>query len=405
MSNPISTTLLLPETPIAVKRLKHHRHRHHQEMEEENHHHHQQIRHQSLLPGIPDDIAQLCLSLVPPSILYSVCRSWRRLIYAPSFPPFLSLYAVLLPAETHPHASNSVEFSSFDPISSNWNALPPPPSDPPLRFLFRHPSFISRNLPIQTLAVSGNLVVLAATDDRFLPALPHPLVFNPSSEEWARGPPLSTPRRWCAAGAAGGSIYVASGIGSHYKLDVAQSVERWDFSSSAAAQRRRRRRWAWRKMGRLKGGKFSRDAIDAVGWRGKLCMVNVKGDTAKEGTIYDVETDCWGNMPEGMLAGWRGPAAAMEEETIYVVDESRGSLKRYDHVIDEWVEVVEDSMLKGAQQLAAAGGRVCVLCCDGVRIAVVDVAAPPPIRMWVVDAPPGFQVMGIHILPRLSHSD
>ncbi|KAL7111970.1 hypothetical protein ACP275_05G123000 [Erythranthe tilingii] len=158
-------------------------------------------------------------------------------------------------------------------------------------------------------------------------------------------------------------------------------------------------------MGRLKGGKFSRDAIDAVGWRGKLCMVNVKGDAAKEGTIYDVESDCWGNMPEGMLAGWRGPAAAMEEETIYVVDESRGLLKRYDHVIDEWVEVVENSMLKGAQQLAAAGGRVCILCCDGDRIAVVDVAAPPPVRLWVVDAPPGFQLMGIHILPRLSHSD
>ncbi|KAL0327662.1 UNVERIFIED_CONTAM: F-box/kelch-repeat protein SKIP25 [Sesamum angustifolium] len=333
MTNP-TTILQLATTTATSERLKRH------------HHTTKDDRHQSLLPGIPDHIAQLCLSLVPPSLLYSL--------------------------------------------------LPAPPADPPLRFLFRHPSFISRKLPIQSVAVSGNLVVLAATDDNFLPALSQPLVFNSFSEKWARGPPLPAPRRWCAAGTTRGAVYVASGIGSHYNTDVARSVEKWDLTNQ------RQRSWIWEKMGKLKDGKFSRDAIEAVGWRGKLCMVNVKGDAAKEGIIYDVEKDSWEEMPEGMLAGWRGPAAAMEEETIYVVDESKGSLKKYDHVKDAWVEIVENEMLKGAQQVAAAGGRVCVLCADGVRITVVDVAAA---RQWVVDVPSGFQVMAVHILPRLSHSD
>uniref|UniRef100_A0A0D3GKQ9 F-box domain-containing protein n=1 Tax=Oryza barthii TaxID=65489 RepID=A0A0D3GKQ9_9ORYZ len=50
---------------------------------------------QPLLPGLPDHLAQLCLSPLPPRLLHAVCRPWRRLMYTPSFPPFLSLYALL----------------------------------------------------------------------------------------------------------------------------------------------------------------------------------------------------------------------------------------------------------------------------------------------------------------------
>ncbi|PIN13619.1 hypothetical protein CDL12_13766 [Handroanthus impetiginosus] len=355
-------------SPSITNRLKLH-------PEAEDHHHH----HQSLLPGLPDHIAQLCLSLVPPSTLSAVCRSWRRLIYSPAFPPFLSLYAIFLTTETQPlHLSDSILFSSFDPISSKWLPLPPPPPEPPLRLVVRHPSFISWKLPIQSVAVSGNLVLIAATANQFLPALSQPLVFNPLFRTWAHGPPLSAPRRWCAAGTWRGVVYVASGVGSHYDTDVARSVEKWDLN----IQHHRRRRWRWEKMAELRDGKFSREAIDAVGWKGKLCM-----------------------MPQGMLAGWKGPAAAMAEEVIYMVDESRGLLKKYDHVKDTWVEVADNVMLKGAQQAVAVGGKVCVLCADGRSIAVVDVAATPPARVWMVEAPPGLQAVGIHVLPRLSHSD
>ncbi|KAL8536655.1 hypothetical protein ACS0TY_012011 [Phlomoides rotata] len=354
--------------------------------------------HPSLLPSLPDHIAHLCLSLVPPSTLYSVCRSWRRLIYSPSFPSFPSLYALFI--STHNHSP--LQFSSFDPISSKWLSLPPPP-DPPLRLLHNHPSFISRKLPIQSVAVSGKLVILATTAEHFLPALSQPLIFDPISQNWGHGPPLSAPRRWCAAGASRGAIYAASGIGVNYDTDLARSVEKWEIDDLQLHHDRRR--WNWEKLGKLRDAKFSREAIDAVGWKGKLCMVNVKGDAAKEGIIYDVETDSWEEMPEGMLSGWKGPAAAMAEEAIYVVDESKGWLKKYDHVKDAWVVIAENEMLKGAQQVAAAGGKVCVLCADGLRVAVVDVAAKPPARVWMVDIPPGFQAVGIHVLPRFSYSD
>lgn len=355
------------------------------------------FQYESLLPGLPEHIAQICLSLVQPSKLYSVCKSWRCLIYSPSFPPFLSIYTLLLSDLKNP-SSDSIRFSSFDPISAKWHTLPPPPLR---RLLLHHPSFISRRLPVQSVTVSGHLVLLAATADHFLPALTQPLIFNPSSQtqNWTHGPPLTSPRRWCAAGALRGVVFVASGIGSHYNPDVARSVEKWDLGG---VNGNGITNWKWEKIeGLMRDSRFSRDAIDAVGWNGKLCMVNVKGDAAKEGIIYNLEKDAWEDMPEGMLAGWRGPAAAMDEETIYVVDESKGVLKKYDSEKDNWVEILENAAFKAAQYVAAAAGRVCVVSADGFSILVVDVTVAPP-RFWVVDTPAGSQALSIHILPRMS---
>ncbi|CAI9775645.1 unnamed protein product [Fraxinus pennsylvanica] len=102
-----------------------------------------------------------------------------------------------------------------------------------------------------------------------------------------------------------------------------------------------------------------------------------------------------------MLVGWRGPAASMEEDTIYMVDESKGALRKYDPRRDKWVAVLESQVLKGAPQMAAGGGRVCVVKGDGVGIMVVNVVAPPH-RFWIVDTLPGLRVVTINILPRLS---
>ncbi|GAA0166429.1 hypothetical protein LIER_21584 [Lithospermum erythrorhizon] len=401
--------------------------------------HHNHPSHQSLLPGLPDHIAQLCLSLVPPYTLSSVCNSWRQLIYSPTFPPFLSIYSILLPTQTtptsssnhhHHNLSNAIQFASFDPVSSRWHPLPPLPLDPPLRLLPRHPSFISRNLPVQSVTVSGNLILLAATADQLLPALSRPLIFNPINGTWTYGPALFTPRRWCASGSLDGVVYVASGIGSHYNPEVARSVEKWDLndhrhntclnnndtlissgsisinnktagcSKAITSKILENSKWGWEKISKLRDAKFSREAIDAIGWRGKLCMVNVKGDAAKEGIIYNVKNDSWEEMPEGMLLGWRGPAAAMDEEVIFSVDESKGLLKRYHPEMDGWSLVVENVMLKGAQSMAVGGGRACVVCGGGGAILVVDVVTATP-RVWVVEAPQGFEALDVHILPRM----
>ncbi|KAK4379578.1 hypothetical protein RND71_001440 [Anisodus tanguticus] len=374
-----------------------------------------------LIPGLPNHLAHLCLSTLHPSLLYGVSKSWRRLIYTSSFPHFYSLYVVCSRSTTTSRAynnststdnkqygartdeqQNSVEFFFLDPISSKWSPLPNPPSDPPIRVLRHHPSFISRSLSIQSLTVSERMVLIAATTHKFLPALERPLGFNPLCNEWFFGPPLPTPRRWCGTSSVNGNVYVASGIGSGYHGDVARSLEKWDVKEKACE-------WKWEKLAGLKDGRFSREAVDAIGYRGKLCMVNNKGRAVKQGAAYDVTQDEWEEMPEGMLRGWNGPAAATtinDENEMYVVDETKGSLSKYVSETDEWEELIEScDILKGAEQITAGRGRVCVICSGGRKIAVVDVATTPANVIRVLSTPPEMDAIALHILPRISVQD
>ncbi|XP_010940830.1 F-box/kelch-repeat protein SKIP25 [Elaeis guineensis] len=357
---------------------------------------------QNLLPGLPDHLAQLCLALVPPPLLYSVCRSWRRLLYSPSFPPFLALYALLSSSDSDSDSDNDsdIAFYCFDPIAAVWSPLPPPPPHP--RLLLHHPSFIARSLPVQSVAAAGHLVLLAASTPALLPALPRPLVFHPASARWRLGPPFPCPRRWCAAGTAAGVVYLASGVGPEYNADVSHSAARWDprLGPSASA--------AWEPVAPLRhGGRFSREAVEAVATRGKLCMVNLRGRGAKEGIVYNVRSDRWEDMPPALLAGWTGPAASADDDgsSIYVVDEVRGALRGYDWDGERWrVVVPESEQLKGAVQMAAGGGRVCVVNRGGSAVVVVDVAARPG-RMWVVEPPRGKRVVALHVLPRMTRAE
>lgn len=203
-------------------------------------------------------------------------------------------------------------------------------------------------------------------------------------------------------------MYVASGFGANFSTDVARSVERWDFNKRASTRNKScgggvdHLDWEWEKVSGLRDARFSRDAIDAVGCRGKLYMVNVKGATAKDGVVYDMENDVWEDMPDGMIAGWRGPVTAMDEEVMFVVDEIDGALRKYDQRRDCWEEIMESERLVGAERIIAGGGRVCVVCASGGVIVVIDVMASPA-KLWVVDLPAGLEAEAIHILPRMTH--
>ncbi|KAG9139119.1 hypothetical protein Leryth_025414 [Lithospermum erythrorhizon] len=359
----------------------------------------------SLIPGLPNHLSQQCLSYLPPSLLYSVCKSWRQFIYSPYFPPFYSLYALSSPRSNHSSNSSStslshqepIQFFCLNPFSSIWEPLPNPPLESSLNLLRHHPSFISRNFPIQSITASGRLLLIAASTHNLQPAFRCSLGFDPLPKKWFLGPPLVNPRRWCITGAVNGSIYVASGIGSGYQSDVAKSLEKWDMKQSETE-------WKWEKMEDYKDGRFCREATEAIGlskWD-KLCMVNVKGNARKAGAVYNAKMSMWEEMPAGMLSGWTGPAAVEEEgDVVYVVDETKGALRRYHLESDNWEElIVAPHYFRGVEQVAAGRGRVCVVCAGGGRIVVVDVVARP-VSTWVVNPPEGMEVVAVHILPRM----
>ncbi|CAF2044423.1 F-box/kelch-repeat protein SKIP25 [Brassica rapa] len=360
----------------------------------------------ALIDGLPDHISEICLSLVSrPSLLAAVCTRWRRLVYSPEFPPFSSLYALFVASSSDPtpglrRVNSAIRLMCFDPVSSKWDPLPPPPPELPLnRIIYRHPSYISFNLPIQCVSASGKLVIIAGSNQELSPAISHPLIFDPISSAWTSGPPIGSPRRWCATGACGGVIYIASGVSSQFSSTVAKSIEKLDLTDHNRSN--------WEKLREMRDLRFSREAIDAVGWRRKLLMVNVKGDAVKEGAIYDVVNDDWEAMPEEMVAGWRGPVAAMEEETLYSVDEKKGTVRIYDAEKTEWreVRVVEggEELLKGAQQITAVAGKLCIITVDG-RIVMVDVMTEPA-KIWTVEKPQGLEPVSVHVLPRMSRPD
>ncbi|KAK3134544.1 hypothetical protein QOZ80_6AG0550550 [Eleusine coracana subsp. coracana] len=358
---------------------------------------------QPLLPGLPDHLAQLCLSSLPPKLVHAVCRSWRRLLYSPCFPPFLSLYAVL--DSTTTSASNSVSFAAYDTLSGRWEELPPPPLPSPPPQLW-HPSFLSRRLPLQTVAASGRLVVVAGSTHALDPALARPVVFDPVTPRWRLGPEFPfAPRRWCAAGAARGRVFVAGGVGAGYDAADARAGATWDPVASPSSSS-----GGWESLPALKDGRFSRDAAEAVCSGGKVCMVSLRTRGAKEGAVFDLQTGRWEDMPPGMMAGWTGPSSSDSgEETIYVVDEERGALIAYDWATDRWNTVVESDRLKGAAEITAGGGRVCVAVNGGEKVIVVDVTSsskPPPPRkmMWEVSAPAGKRVVALHVLPRMTRA-
>lgn len=370
---------------------------------------------QPLLPGLPDHLAQLCLAPLPPRLLHAVCRPWRRLLYSPSFPPFLALYAVLDDAAAF--AGSGVSFAAYDAVAGRWDELPAPPMPSPPPRLW-HPAFLSRRLPLQSVAAGGRLVLVAGSTRALAPALPRPVVFDPAARSWRLGPRLPfAPRRWCAAGAARGRVFVAGGVGAGYDASDARSGATWDPAADAAAAA------AWEPIPPMRDARFSRDAAEAVCAAGKVCMVSLRGRGAKEGAVFDLRAARWEDMPPGMLAGWKGPAAAAaaggdeDETTIFVVDEERGALSAYDWAGDRWRTVVESERLKGAAEMAAGGGRVCVAAQGGDKVLVVDVApsrsrrwgtpaaAEPRPQVWEVEAPPGKRVVALHVLPRMARAD
>ncbi|KAJ3690891.1 hypothetical protein LUZ61_020055 [Rhynchospora tenuis] len=350
-------------------------------------------KHKPLLPGLPDDLARQCLSHLPPSLLFTVCHRWRRVLYSPAFPsPTLSVYSLLTDSDS------SLSFASYDPLTAKWDPLPPPPLSSPL--LLKHPSFVSRLLPVQTLSSSPHLLLLSASTLSLEPALPCPLIFHSSPPRWQVGPafPLS-PRRWCATGSLNGSVYLFSGVGSsEYNASLAKSAFKWDTTKNPC-------HWKWDPLAPLKDSTFCREAVETVYSNGRLCMVNLRGRCAKNGAVYNVRMDQWEDMPSGLLSGWTGPACADETGDIYVVDEAVGTLRVYQWGRDTWRTVVRDEdKLRGATQMAARGGRVCVVAGGGEALVVVDVRGRWR-RMWTVEPPRGKKMLNVHILPRMSRGE
>lgn len=381
-----------------------------------------QARPVDLLPGLPDDLAILCLARVPSlSVLCKVCSSWKAIVSRSDFfhssRAFLGLrpqqwiYALL----HHPPQDDALQpafsWHAYNPISKFWHCLPPFPI--PVEFHLSSPSVQGLRHAVQCANSATKLFMVAGSrcirsengtsnskGFSLEPALHSPLIFDTQTREWVQGAPFRNARRWCVCGTAGGKLIVASGCGRDWDMALSKSVEMYD---PEAGQ--------WFKKQQLKTSAFSRSAVSAVNYKEKLHIVS------SVGAILDPGTGNWENMPRGMREGWSGQGVVVDGR-LFVLEETRGRLKVYDEGKDEWKYVaMEEELLKNMEQLAGGmpgmflgivrevplnnGGAsqseamlepdvIRIVDVRNVKLAVMDLAVPSC----------GGQIVALHVLSR-----
>ncbi|EFJ30784.1 hypothetical protein SELMODRAFT_409427 [Selaginella moellendorffii] len=383
-----------------------------------------------LLPGLPDDLALLCLARVDRiSGLWGVARSWQRLLYdCPFFFParaklglpggFNWLYVLIASKNTKNSTGGAAAFQwyAFDPLAAKWHRLPPMPHD--VRFELSRRGFLPGPYSlssIQCASTSDKLIVVAGTrtagaDTQAAPsssaatasvprappggmppvepALDSPLVFHVRTASWSRGPRYTVPRRWCSCGTtAGGQLLVASGCGNEWDLRTARQAEMWDTNGGAVA--------GWRAVQPLESSKLSREATPAVEFDGKLYMVS-----ARSGLVLNPGSETWEPMPSGLTRGWNGPGVTSGGK-LFVMDDTAGRIKAYDGGTESWVCVLEDKRLKNLRNVVAAHGKICGSV--GGLIRVVDIGKSP-VEFRDIEIPVEGQIMGLQILSKLEGS-
>lgn len=328
-----------------------------------------------LLPGLPDDLALLCLARVPSlALLWRVSASWQAIVsqsaYFHSLRSSLGfktqqwLYALLhnpstaqgrdAPPSREDGSAPAFSWHTYDPISNSWQSLPPLPH--PVDFHLSSPSFIGLLHSVQCVSTATKIFMVAGSRldkcgvnehkrQTIEPALECPLIFDTQTREWSEGAPFNVPRKWCVCGTVADKLLVASGCGREWDMALSKSAQMYDSDA---------RRWV--EVEGLRSSTFSRMGMSAVNYKGKLHIVSGVG------VVYDPETGKWGDMPRGMKDGWSGQSLVVDGE-LYVLEESTGRLKVYEEGRDEWRFVtMQDEMLKNMEQLAGgptSGGMFC----------------------------------------------
>ncbi|KAJ1420126.1 Kelch-type beta propeller [Sesbania bispinosa] len=271
---------------------------------------------EALIPGLPDEIAELCLLQIPypyQSLVRSVSSSWNRAITNPSFKKTLSLPYLFVLAFHTPTAR--IQWQALDPSSGRWFVLPPMPLP---NDAVSPTAFTCTSLPRQ-----GKLFVMENTDSPMRTTL----VYCTATNQWSPASPM--PRSCFAAEGVNGRIVTVGGSG----------IEIYDSESDT-----------WTKGAGLRG-ELERYETAVVGER----MFVTEGwwwpfTFRPRGWAYELERDTWREMREGMRDGWTGLSVAVEGKVFVIAEYGDWLVKVYDEDTDTWQCVGGDRFPREAMQ-------------------------------------------------------
>ncbi|KAI5078033.1 hypothetical protein GOP47_0007857 [Adiantum capillus-veneris] len=335
---------------------------------------------EALIPGLPNDLAQLCLMRVP-FIKYNqsfrmVCRRWRDLLSSEEFfktRNVLGIHEAHISFVVH---GNRVQIFSL--LSHQWFCLPPLPREdgntsPGSRVSpdwSQSPD--SQSSPqggavsdwaidpydwwqIDTVAVSGGTLFVIGGDQAEIHSFTRPS--KPTNRVhkydfcrncWVSVTPMQVARSHAAAVSLGELLYVAGGS---EDIDEGASAEAYDLKQNK-----------WSMISSM-----NTSMRTCVGVEHEGC-VYVKGENLGpgchvEGEVFNPAEGRWGRMRPGMRKGLeRGPITSCDS-FLFVADWKDSLLKVYDFKAESWIVVTKlpariSRLVGHSLQLYALTGKI-----------------------------------------------
>ncbi|KAH9299948.1 hypothetical protein KI387_011531, partial [Taxus chinensis] len=282
-----------------------------------------------LIPGLPNDLAQLCLMHLSfikyDTSLRCVSKSWRKILSSEEFYATRSALKISETFISFVVHGNRVQI--FNLKEQTWFCLPPLPLD-------RTISTPERNIDpyewwwIETVAaLQGTLFVMGGdqtTSYNYIrPTEPASTVhkYDYCRGQWIKVAPMQIPRSNSAAVASKKNILVAGG---NEKMEEGASAEVYDPITNC-----------WSFVSRMHSAMKGCVGVEHRG------LIYVKGTNLGigspiEGELYDPVKDLWIRMNPGLRRGLaRGPIASANSQ-LFVADWKDSLLKMYVIENDSW---------------------------------------------------------------------
>ncbi|XVF89473.1 hypothetical protein PTKIN_Ptkin19aG0133100 [Pterospermum kingtungense] len=311
-----------------------------------------------LIPGLPDDVAELCLLYLPypcQSLVRSVSSSWNRAIIDPGFllsKRSLSLSLPYLFVFAFHKSTARIHWQALDPRSGRWFKLPSMPC---------HKAVCPAGFACTSIPRQGQLYVLGGMRSDTETSMQTTIFYSTSSNQWSIASPMMTPRSFFAAGNVNGKIMAVGGSGPGCN-DSITAVECYDPQKNTWESVAEMRMVLARCESAVIGSKM----YVTEGWTWPFLF-------SPRGGVYDLENDTWQEMKEGMKTGWTGVSAVLGDRLFAISEYGDCPMKVYIHENDTWQYVDGERFPREAMQrpFAVRGmeGKIYVVS-SGLNVAI-----------------------------------
>lgn len=283
------------------------------------------LKGESLIPGLPDDVALNCLLRVPVdehTSCRAVCKRWHSLFGSKerffSRRKELGFHEPWLFVFAFHKCTGRIQWQVLDLTHFSWHTIPAMPcKDKVCPHGFRCVSIPGEGV----LFVCGGVV-----SDVDCP-LNLVLKYEIRKNRWTVMKKMITARSFFASGVIDGMVYVAGGNSTDlYELNSAEvldpNIGSWHPVASMGTN-----------MASYDAAVMNGKLFVTEGWFWPFYVV-------PRGQIYDPRTNVWESMASGLREGWTGSSVVIYGHLFVVSEHERTKLKVYDMENDSW-ETVE----------------------------------------------------------------